>query len=71
MIDQLTIYLMMYQWVFWLLVAWSAVWKGLALWRAARNKHTVWYICLLVINTLGILEILYLSIWGKKKQPVA
>ena len=46
---------------------WALVWKGLALWRAARNKHKVWFIVLLIVNTLGILEILYLFIWGKQK----
>jgi methionyl-tRNA synthetase len=44
----------------WALVAWSLFWKGLALWRAARNQHKYWFIALLVINTAGVLEILYL-----------
>ena len=34
---------------------WSSVWKGIALWRAARNNHLGWYIALLIVNTLGIL----------------
>lgn len=39
---------------------WSIPWKGLALWHAARDGHTRWFILLLVVNTLGVLEILYL-----------
>lgn len=42
------------------LIIWSLIWKGLALWRAARTGDTWWYVILLVVNTLGILEIIYL-----------
>ena len=47
----------------WVIVAvfvWSLVWKGLALWRAALLRHKCWFIVLLVVNTLGLLEIFYL-----------
>lgn len=54
--------------VFLLLIAWSLFWKGWALWRAARNEHKIWFVALLVINTVGILEILYIFIWGKPKE---
>ena len=47
------------------LLLWSLVWKGLALWRAARLNQKWWYIALLPINTLGILEILYLYVFSK------
>lgn len=50
------------------LLAWSLFWKGWALWRAARNGHKVWYVVLLLVNTVGILEILYIYIWGKPKK---
>lgn len=53
--------------LFIILIIWSLVWKGLALWRAARNGHTAWYVVLLILNTAGILEILYYFIWGKPK----
>lgn len=51
-----------------LLGIWSLVWKGLALWRAARNTHKAWYVILLIVNTAGILDILYFFIWGKPKK---
>lgn len=54
--------------LFYFFLVWSLVWKGLALWRAAKNNHLVWFIVLLVVNTLGILEIVYLLIIGKKQK---
>lgn len=51
-----------------LLAIWSIIWKGLALWRAAQNKQKAWYIVMLIINTAGILEILYLYIISPKKK---
>lgn len=48
-----------------LLVAWVLGWKGWALWIAARNKHKLWFTALLVVNTLGILEIIYIFAVGK------
>ena len=41
------------------LIAWSLLWKGLALWRAARRKEVVWFVVLLLLYTLGILDIVY------------
>lgn len=49
---------------------WALVWKGLALWKAAQEKHKGWFIVMLVINDLGILEILYYFIFSKKKGTV-
>jgi hypothetical protein len=43
-------------------------WKGVALWRAARNKQLAWFICLLIFNTLAILEIIYIFGFSKKKS---
>ena len=46
-------------------VIWSLIWKGLALWKAARKGSSVWFIVMLIVNTLGILEILYIFIFSK------
>lgn len=48
-----------------LVLIWSLVWKALALWKSARLNQPVWFIVLLVVNTLGILEILYLFLFSK------
>lgn len=47
------------------LTAWSLLWKGLALWRAAGQKDKIWFIVLLIVNTLGLLDILYLFVFSK------
>lgn len=39
---------------------WVLPWKGLALWRAAGRKEKAWFIVLLVVNTMAILEIAYI-----------
>ena len=52
-------------------IAWTLPWKGVALWKSARNKHLVWFIVLLIVNTLGILEIIYIFGFSKRKTQVA
>lgn len=47
---------------------WTLIWKGIALWKAAKNDSLPWFIVLLIINTLGILEILYIFIFSKKDK---
>lgn len=54
-----------------LLLIWSAIWKGIALWKAAKNGDLGWFIVLLIVNTVGILEILYIYVFSKKKRPTA
>lgn len=49
-------------------MVWSVCWKGVALWRAGRKNQLVWFIALLVLNTLGILEILYIFVFSKEKK---
>ena len=48
------------------LIIWAVVWKGLALWRAARLKQVGWYIALIIINSFGLFEIIYLIVTRKK-----
>lgn len=50
------------------LLVWTGFWKGLALWHAARRAESTWFIVLLVIQTVGILEIVYLFRAGKLKS---
>jgi methionyl-tRNA synthetase len=49
-------------------VLWTIALKGYSLWYAARAGQKWWFIALLVVNTLGILEIVYL-IWYRPKSP--
>ena len=52
------------------LAVWTIYWKGRALWYAARKGEKVWFVVLLVVNTVGILEILYLYVFSKKSEAV-
>ncbi len=57
-------------WIFLGAVAvWSLFWKGWALWRSARLSQKKWFIAMLILNTVGILEILYLFIFSRKNHP--
>lgn len=49
------------------LVVWSLFWKGMALWHAAKHGDKFWFVFLFLVNTLGILDIIYLIIIGKLK----
>ena len=50
-----------------ILIIWSLIWKGMALWKAGRNNQLAWFIVLLIFNTLGILEIIYIFYFSRKK----
>ena len=50
-----------------LLFLWAYVWKAIALWRSGRNNQLVWFIVLFLLNTVGILEIIYLLFFQKEK----
>ena len=52
-------------------LVWSLVWKGLALWRAAELRQKGWFIAFLIVNTIGILEILYLYVFSRKAKIAA
>lgn len=49
-------------------LVWSLAWKGWALWKAAREDSKVWFIVLLLINTVGILDILYIFMFSAKPE---
>jgi len=54
-----------------LLSLWALVWKGIALWKSSRHNQRNWFIALLILNTFGILEIVYLFYFqaGDIKKP--
>jgi hypothetical protein len=49
---------------------WDAVWKLIAMWKAARNNHLAWFICIFIFNTIGILPIIYILINKDKSENV-
>jgi len=50
------------------LVVWALLWKGLALYKAARNEQKGWFIALFIVNTAGILDIIYLLFFSQLKS---
>ena len=50
------------------LAIWTIAWKGTALWKAGRNNQPAWFVILLLVNTVGILEIVYIFFFSKRKE---
>lgn len=57
--------------LFIIILIWSLVWTGLALWRSARRSEKVWFIIILITNTLGLLEIIYLFLIAREPKKKA
>lgn len=49
------------------LMVWDTVWKVVAFWKSARNNHLAWFICIAIFNTIGVLPIIYLIKYRKRK----
>lgn len=47
--------------------AWDTAWKAVAVRRALRNGQRRWVLPLLVVNSAGILPVLFLLLWSKPK----
>ncbi len=60
-------FILQHQWIGWLIILWTLPWKGIALWKSARANERWWFIALLVINSLALLEILYIFVFSKNK----
>ena len=53
--------------LFVLLILWELAWKGIALYKSARNRQLGWFVVMLIVNTVGILEIVYLIFFQSKR----
>lgn len=49
-----------------LVLIWKLIWKGLGLWRAGKFEQKNWFIAILLLDTFGIIEIVYLFKYAKK-----
>ena len=54
-------------WIY-VVIVWDAVWRGIALWKSGRNNQLAWFIFLFIVNSAGILPIIYLIIHRNKKK---
>ena len=59
--EQLLVYLLP-------LIIWEAIWKAVGLWKSARNNQLYWFIAILVVNSVGILPIIYTVFFQKKRK---
>ncbi len=50
------------------ITVWDSVWKLTAAYRAANNKHKYWFVFLLMVNSIGILPIIYFITHKRHKQ---
>lgn len=50
------------------ILIWSIIWKGMALWKSAKLNQRNWFVAILVLNTFGLLEIAYLFFFANKKM---
>ena len=57
---------LMYNSILILLVLWTIPWKAYAVWLAVRHNHKKWFVALLLLNTVAILEIFYIFKIAKK-----
>jgi methionyl-tRNA synthetase len=55
-------------WLLCIIIVWSLIWKGISLWHSARSTQTAWYVAMLILNTAGILEIVYLLFFRPKNN---
>ena len=51
---------------FYILLVWTIIWEGIALWKSGRNNQIVWFVVMFILNTAGILPIIYLLFFQKK-----
>ncbi len=49
-----------------ILVVWTIIWKIYSLWLAAKHNHKRWFVAIMILNTIGILEIFYIIKIAKK-----
>lgn len=50
-----------------ILSVWELVWKGFGLWHSSQYRQKGWFIAILLLNTAGLLPIIYL-LWFKPKR---
>lgn len=54
--------------LFILLLLWGLIWTGIALWRSAQRNQLYWFVAMLIVNTVGVLPIIYLILTRAKKS---
>jgi methionyl-tRNA synthetase len=48
------------------IAVWDGIWKGIGMWKSARNNQLKWFVAILIVNSVGILPMIYMK-WFQKK----
>lgn len=64
MVDNLTLKILFIMLVIFIVI-WDMTWKAIGMWKAGRNNQKVWFIFIFVLNTAGILPIVYIFFFQK------
>lgn len=56
--------------VFTLLLIWSLAWKLVSLWKSARHGQKIWFFVLMLVNSVGLLDIIYLGFFQKGEDNI-
>ena len=67
LMDQFNVFYTNNKWALVFIMIWTIFWKGCALWIAGKKDEKKWFLALLILNTVGILEIVYIFYIAKKK----
>ena len=64
------------QWALMPIFVWDVTWRLLAMWRAVKENQKIWFVLFMIVNSVGLLPIIYLvfvakeKFWVKKNQVV-
>lgn len=50
-------------------LVWSLYWKGRSMWLSAKHGDRIWFIILLLVNSMGILDMIYIYLLAKPGDP--
>ncbi|TAL41945.1 MAG: hypothetical protein EPN91_09440 [Salinibacterium sp.] len=53
------------------LAIWSGIWKAIGLYRAGADRSVGWFIVMFILNTVGILEIIYIFAVSRPRRDSA
>jgi len=49
-----------------ILILWETTWKLIGLWKSARNDQIGWFMVIGLINSLGIIPLVYIGFFQRK-----
>jgi len=51
-----------------IIAIWDIIWKGIGMWKSARSRQLAWFVIMFILNTVGILPIIYLLYFQKSSR---